>query len=139
MKIGGNSPCPCGSGDKYKRCCMEKHSDKVVQRLINRSETTERWHADVILQFSDHSTEHMHFILDNLKGADEQRIRKEVDTLAAARIVEELGVETGYVQNELFLSPRANRLEGCTGYTIGAVWKETASTETISLLLGNGG
>jgi tetratricopeptide (TPR) repeat protein len=23
-KIGRNDPCPCGSGKKYKRCCLEK-------------------------------------------------------------------------------------------------------------------
>ena len=23
-KIGRNAPCPCGSGDKYKRCCLRK-------------------------------------------------------------------------------------------------------------------
>ena len=22
-KIGRNAPCPCGSGDKYKNCCLE--------------------------------------------------------------------------------------------------------------------
>lgn len=22
LKIGRNSPCPCGSGKKYKKCCM---------------------------------------------------------------------------------------------------------------------
>ena len=26
MKIGRNDPCPCGSGKKYKRCCMSDHS-----------------------------------------------------------------------------------------------------------------
>jgi len=26
MKIGRNSPCPCGSGKKYKQCCIEKRS-----------------------------------------------------------------------------------------------------------------
>lgn len=25
-KIGRNDPCPCGSGKKYKKCCMHKHS-----------------------------------------------------------------------------------------------------------------
>ena len=25
-KIGPNDPCPCGSGKKYKKCCM--HNDK---------------------------------------------------------------------------------------------------------------
>lgn len=23
-KIGRNDPCPCGSGKKYKQCCMKK-------------------------------------------------------------------------------------------------------------------
>ena len=25
-KIGRNSPCPCGSGKKYKKCCLDKHN-----------------------------------------------------------------------------------------------------------------
>ncbi len=24
-KIGRNAPCPCGSGKKYKKCCMKQH------------------------------------------------------------------------------------------------------------------
>jgi tetratricopeptide (TPR) repeat protein len=24
-KIGRNDPCPCGSGNKYKRCCLARH------------------------------------------------------------------------------------------------------------------
>jgi len=24
MKIGSNEPCPCGSGKKYKKCCLNK-------------------------------------------------------------------------------------------------------------------
>ena len=23
-KVGPNDPCPCGSGKKYKKCCMQK-------------------------------------------------------------------------------------------------------------------
>jgi uncharacterized protein YecA (UPF0149 family) len=23
-KVGRNAPCPCGSGKKYKKCCLEK-------------------------------------------------------------------------------------------------------------------
>ena len=26
-KIGRNEPCPCGSGKKYKRCCLAKHEN----------------------------------------------------------------------------------------------------------------
>ena len=28
-KVGPNDPCPCGSGKKYKKCCMQK--DKVTE------------------------------------------------------------------------------------------------------------
>lgn len=31
MKIGRNETCPCGSGKKYKKCCMEK--DIAEQKL----------------------------------------------------------------------------------------------------------
>lgn len=24
-RVGRNSPCPCGSGQKYKKCCLRKH------------------------------------------------------------------------------------------------------------------
>ncbi len=26
VRVGRNDPCPCGSGKKYKACCMKKHS-----------------------------------------------------------------------------------------------------------------
>jgi hypothetical protein len=24
MSVGRNDPCPCGSGEKYKKCCLQK-------------------------------------------------------------------------------------------------------------------
>lgn len=30
-RTGSNEPCPCGSGKKYKRCCMEKDSERLRQ------------------------------------------------------------------------------------------------------------
>lgn len=27
MKIGRNEPCPCGSGHKYKLCCLKKRAE----------------------------------------------------------------------------------------------------------------
>lgn len=32
-KIGRNSPCPCGSGKKYKRCCQQKETDVLNREL----------------------------------------------------------------------------------------------------------
>jgi hypothetical protein len=26
-KVGRNDPCPCGSGKKYKKCCLGRNSD----------------------------------------------------------------------------------------------------------------
>lgn len=47
MKIGRNAPCPCGSGKKYKKCCMHKVAppsltlyyqrlSEAHDRLVNR-------------------------------------------------------------------------------------------------------
>ncbi len=52
MKIGRNDPCPCGSGKKYKQCCMNKENrpvdllwyrlsgahDKLIDQLMDYSE-----------------------------------------------------------------------------------------------------
>lgn len=29
-KVGRNDPCPCGSGKKYKKCCLEKDENVIV-------------------------------------------------------------------------------------------------------------
>ena len=31
--IGRNDPCPCGSGHKYKKCCMLKNASKLPVTL----------------------------------------------------------------------------------------------------------
>ncbi|WP_379163297.1 SEC-C metal-binding domain-containing protein [Paenibacillus sp. sgz5001063] len=39
-KVGRNELCPCGSGKKYKRCCLDKESSAVesILRLVTREE-----------------------------------------------------------------------------------------------------
>ena len=32
MKIGRNAPCPCGSGKKYKKCCLRKNEASPLDR-----------------------------------------------------------------------------------------------------------
>lgn len=32
MKIGRNDPCYCGSGIKYKKCCLE--NEKIIDSII---------------------------------------------------------------------------------------------------------
>jgi hypothetical protein len=31
-KVGRNAPCPCGSGKKYKRCCLQKEEQKSPEK-----------------------------------------------------------------------------------------------------------
>src|SRR5208337_3380033 len=32
MKTGRNDPCPCGSGKKYKKCCLAKDQEASLRR-----------------------------------------------------------------------------------------------------------
>ena len=34
LKIGRNEPCPCGSGKKYKRCCLAKDEQARAQATV---------------------------------------------------------------------------------------------------------
>ena len=40
-KIGRNDPCPCGSGKKYKKCCLGQSRKKHWSLDEVRSFTTE--------------------------------------------------------------------------------------------------
>jgi tetratricopeptide (TPR) repeat protein len=35
-KAGRNDPCPCGSGKKYKKCCLPKHEAQERQRAAKQ-------------------------------------------------------------------------------------------------------
>jgi SNF2 family DNA or RNA helicase len=37
--VGRNQPCPCGSGRKYKRCCLNKENDNVIPIRTQSQET----------------------------------------------------------------------------------------------------
>ncbi len=42
VKVGRNDPCPCGSGKKYKKCCLNRgrRSPKVSRRPVERPVVT---------------------------------------------------------------------------------------------------
>ena len=41
MSVGRNDPCPCGSGKKYKKCCLEKDKEIVLYSSNNEPEEDE--------------------------------------------------------------------------------------------------
>jgi len=40
-KIGRNDPCPCGSGKKYKKCCLAKEQQQPRRATVRRDETAD--------------------------------------------------------------------------------------------------
>ena len=40
-KIGRNAPCPCGSGKKYKKCCLRKDEEEQRQKTISEYQVNE--------------------------------------------------------------------------------------------------
>ena len=34
-KVGRNDPCPCGSGKKYKQCCLLKKGGSGIKRKLS--------------------------------------------------------------------------------------------------------
>ena len=45
-KIGRNDPCPCGSGKKYKRCCLEQDQQDQRDALVAVASTLAAQHAE---------------------------------------------------------------------------------------------
>jgi hypothetical protein len=97
-KIGRNDPCPCGSGKKYKRCCLEQRnasyglwarqrdaSDELTREMMRfaarrfGNQIGEAWqdfHAtDLPLPFDEHSHESQIFMPYFLFHWDPQRRR----------------------------------------------------------------
>ena len=46
MKIGRNDPCPCGSGKKYKNCCLRKETMSIPDR-IKQAVTESGYNEDI--------------------------------------------------------------------------------------------
>ncbi|WP_339522313.1 O-linked N-acetylglucosamine transferase family protein [Pseudomonas sp. EA_35y_Pfl2_R111] len=38
-----NDPCPCGSGLKYKKCCLEKSSQLMIRQRFDQAFAAEQW------------------------------------------------------------------------------------------------
>lgn len=36
METGRNAPCPCGSGKKYKHCCLQKNDNLIMEPLFKK-------------------------------------------------------------------------------------------------------
>ena len=44
-RVGRNEPCPCGSGKKYKNCCIDRDQDRLRQSSALPGVTLKEWQA----------------------------------------------------------------------------------------------
>ena len=58
MKIGRNEPCPCGSGKKYKKCCLRIDEQKAAEERQQNAEQQEIIDTDeyVLQNNEDHKS-----------------------------------------------------------------------------------
>ena len=54
MKIGRNAPCPCGSGKKYKKCCLNKKIEATPSQALYYRRLSEAYDrlVDRLIQFA---------------------------------------------------------------------------------------
>lgn len=76
-KIGRNSPCPCGSGKKFKKCCIDKASPEISETIRGH-----HWH---LVEVEGLETKE---IIDRLKrfgvDFDEGQFKKDVQNFYSA-------------------------------------------------------
>ncbi len=84
-KVGRNDPCPCGSGKKFKRCCLERvEAEERAERL-----QAERERAEV--EF-DEADEFIDTLEQSRAVLEESRVVEQVDRLSEAVL---RGIESG--------------------------------------------
>jgi len=52
VKVGRNDRCPCGSGKKYKKCCLQKESQSKQRqvKVVRATSQNPNWMVDYDLQ-----------------------------------------------------------------------------------------
>jgi len=68
VRIGRNEPCPCGSGKKYKQCCLTK--DQTAAAVKGQSETQHQGLGGAPLWDDDPEDDMMKLVLASNAVAD---------------------------------------------------------------------
>ena len=51
--LGRNELCPCGSGKKYKRCCLNK--DVVLERAERKVGATQKQYSELYIKLYEYA------------------------------------------------------------------------------------
>ena len=68
MKAGRNDPCPCGSGKKYKRCCLEKdqQAESAARAAAQATVAAEQEEIKAMLAWEEELDERSNAVIDLL-------------------------------------------------------------------------
>ena len=117
---GRNDPCPCGSGLKYKKCCLQTQLVEVGSRLTLRSARHSA--MEQLLRFGfgpqlegDHAIAEVLFWADRLAGRSIAAVKDLVGSDDArskynAWFLFDLDIDAGGTVADLFLADRGARL-----------------------------
>jgi len=70
-KPGRNDPCPCGSGNKYKKCCLAKEEALVREQLAKAEARRAERAAETAAAYRLHLREVKAAIAASLSGAED--------------------------------------------------------------------
>ncbi|MDI6721141.1 MAG: DUF1186 domain-containing protein [Candidatus Aenigmarchaeota archaeon] len=105
-KVGRNDPCPCGSGKKYKKCCLEIRSDDSMTKTLQLKITLEGIKPLIWRRFlvSDSITfRHLHEIIQSVMGWEDCHLyRFDIDGMLIERDDEGLFADSVWT----FFAPR---------------------------------
>src|SRR5699024_1794406 len=110
-KIGRNDPCHCGSGKKYKKCCMEKDSQSTDTHPTTKTQKTpkDKAHNKVKMmdlyekpisfeEVSKYSTEKIRMKLNNMGiPFNEQEFSKDVNVFFSAKEIADRWIKRHYI------------------------------------------
>jgi len=117
MKKSINAPCPCGSGKKYKKCCLLYHNGKLpatpLELMKSRYSAYAFGKARYIVQ-----TTHPSF-----READEAKWLEEIKVFCQSNFQNLTIIEHSYSDNEGFVEFEAE-IDGVTLHERSAFIKE---------------
>jgi hypothetical protein len=116
-KPGRNDPCPCGSGNKYKKCCLAKEEAVTREQLAKAEARRAKSAAETAAAHRLHLREVKAAIAASLSGAeDTDEDELTIASNAAAELVRAGKLDEGPPAISCCCSPT------CTMATIASAW-----------------
>ena len=143
MKIGRNSPCPCGSGKKYKKCCLDKdqqtvrkHPNKVIQptphkvdRKIHQGDSGIRIRPYTIAKMCDPTEKHVQDFLILHPDLDEKSMISvsQIRILPTEQIIKQLSEQGINFNQDQFIAMCEKKDSAWD--VAGALWPKQANSD----------